>query len=92
MNALFSDLCFPFPELQVGRVTFDGTKYFIFIFDTLCSPKSCQCFLKGYFVCILEPKPRNSTFVMKAAVFYHDNLTRFYVFKKTLTRFSTSVI
>ena len=26
-NALFSDLCFPSPEFQVGRVAFDGTNY-----------------------------------------------------------------
>ena len=31
MNALFSDLCFPFPELQVGRDAFDGTSYYIFV-------------------------------------------------------------
>ena len=30
-NALFSDLCFPFPEFQVGRVALDGTNYYIFI-------------------------------------------------------------
>ena len=34
-NALFSDVCVPFPEFQVGRVTFDGTNYYIFIFDTI---------------------------------------------------------
>ena len=45
--SLFSDLCFPFPEFQVGRVTLDGTSYYIFIFDTICSLKPCQRFLKG---------------------------------------------
>ena len=61
MNALFSDLCF-----QVGRVAFGGTSYYIFIFDTIHSPKPCQGFLKGRFVCILQPKPRNSTFVIES--------------------------
>ena len=28
MNALFSDLCFPFPEFKVGCVAFDGTNYY----------------------------------------------------------------
>ena len=65
MNALFSDLCFPFPEFQVRRVAFDGTNYYIFIFDTVYSPKPCQRFLKGHFVCILQQKPRNSTFVIE---------------------------
>ena len=37
MNALFSDLCFPSPEFQVGRVAFDGSNYYIFIFDTISS-------------------------------------------------------
>ena len=66
MNALFSDLCFPFPEFMVGRVAFDGTNYYIFIFYTVYSPKQCQRFLKGRFVCILQPKPRNSTFVIES--------------------------
>ena len=58
----FRDFCFPFPEFQVERVGFDGTNYYIFIFDTLYSPKPCQRFLKGSFVCILQPEPRNSDF------------------------------
>ena len=65
-NALFSDLCFPFPEFQVGRVAFDATNYYIFIFDTICSPKRCQRFLKGRFICISQPNPRNSTFVIES--------------------------
>ena len=66
MNALFSDLCFPFLKLQVGRVAFDGTNYYIFIFDAVYSLKSCQRFLKDRFVCNLQPKPRNSTFVIES--------------------------
>ena len=66
MNALFSDLCFPFPEFQVGGVAFVSINYDIFIFDTICSPKPCQRFLKDRFVCILQPKPRNSTFVIES--------------------------
>ena len=66
MNALFSDLCFPFPEIQVGRVAFHGTNYYIFIFDIIHSPKLCQHFLKGYFVCILQPKPQNNTFIIES--------------------------
>ena len=65
MDALFSGPCFLSPEFQVGRAAFDGTNYYIFIFDTICSPKPCQRFLKGRFVCILQPKPRNSTFVIE---------------------------
>ena len=65
-NALFSELCFPFPEFQVGRVAFDGTDYYIFIFDTTCSPKPCQRFLKGHFVYILQPNPRKSTLVIES--------------------------
>ena len=65
-NALFSDLCFPFPEFQVGRIAFDGTNYYIFIFDTVYRPKPCQRFLKGRLVCILQPKPRNCTFVIES--------------------------
>ena len=65
-NALFSDFCFPFPEFQVGRVMFDGTNYYIFIFDAVYSPKLFQRFLKGRFVCILQPKPRNSTIVIES--------------------------
>ena len=38
MNALFFELCFPFPEFQVRCVAFDGTTYYIFIFDTIRSP------------------------------------------------------
>ena len=63
---MFSDLCFPFPEFQVGRVAFDGTNYYIFIFFTVYSPKRCQRFLKDCFACILQPKPRNSTFVIES--------------------------
>ena len=66
-NALFSDLCFPFLEFQVGRVAFDGTNYYIFIFGTVYSPKPCQRFMKGRFVCILQPTPRNSTFVIESS-------------------------
>ena len=66
MNALFFNHCFPFPEFQVGRVAFDGTIYYIFIFDTICCSKLSQRFLKGRFVCILQPKPRNSTFVIES--------------------------
>ena len=51
---------------HVKRVVFDGTNYYIFIFDAICSPKPCQRFLKGRFVCILQPKPRNSTFVVES--------------------------
>ena len=65
-NALFSDLCFPFPEFQVGRVALDGTSYYVFIFGTTCSSKPCPRFLKGRFVFILQPKPRSSTFVIKS--------------------------
>ena len=46
MNALFSNLCFSFPEFQVGRVSFDGTNYYIFIFDSIRSPKPCQRFFE----------------------------------------------
>ena len=77
MNALFSNLCFRFPEFQVGRVAFDGTSYYIFIFETIRSPKLCQPFLKDRFVCLLQSKLRNSTFVSKAAMFYRDNLKSF---------------
>ena len=62
----FSGLCFPSPEFQVRRVAFDGTNYYIFIFNTICSPKPCQRFLKGRFVCILQPKSRNSTFEIES--------------------------
>ena len=34
-KALFSDLCFPSPEFQVKSVVFNGTNYYIFIFDTI---------------------------------------------------------
>ena len=63
---MFSNLCFPFPQFQVGRVAFDGTNYYIFIFDTVYSPKLCQSFLKCHFVCDLQPEPRNSTFVIES--------------------------
>ena len=68
-NNLFFDLCFPFSEFQVGRVAFDGTNYYIFIFDTICSLKPCQRFLKSRFVCILQSKPRNNTFVIESGRF-----------------------
>ena len=45
-NALFSDLCFLSPEFQVGCVAFDGPNYYIFIFDTIGSPKPCQRFFE----------------------------------------------
>ena len=62
----FSDLCVPSPEFQVRRVAFDGTNYYIFIFNTIFSPKPCQRFLKGRFVCILQPKYRISTFEIES--------------------------
>ena len=65
MTAFFSNFCFPFLKFQVGRVVFDGNNYYIFIFDTVYSPKPCQR-LKGCFVCILQPKPRNNTFVIES--------------------------
>ena len=37
-----------------------------FIRDTTRTPKPCQRFLKGRFVCILQPKPRNGTFVIES--------------------------
>ena len=66
-NNLFSNLCFPFPEFQVGRVAFNGINYYIFIIDTSCSPKPCQRFLKDRFVFILQTKLRNSTYVIEGA-------------------------
>ena len=65
---MFSVVCVPFPEFQVGRVAFafDGTNYYIFIFHTIRSPKHCRRFVKGHFVCILQPKPRNSTFAVES--------------------------
>ena len=63
---MFSDLCFPFPEFQVGRVAFGCTKYYIFLFDSILNPKPRQRFSKGRFLCILEPKPRNSIFVIES--------------------------
>ena len=65
-NALFSDLCFPSPDFQVGRVAFDGKNYYIFIFDTICVQDRVSIFLKSRFVSILEPKPRNNTFVIES--------------------------
>ena len=62
----FPTFVFHFPEFQVGRVAFDGTNYYIFIFDTICSPKPCQRLLKGRFICILQLKPRNRTFVFES--------------------------
>ena len=59
-NVLFSNLCVPFREFQVGRVGFDGFNYYIFILTLFArSPKPCQRFMKGRFVCVLQPKPRN---------------------------------
>ena len=66
MNTLFSNLCFPFPEFQVGHVAFDGINYYIFIFDTILSSKPCQPFLKDRFVSILQPKLQNSTFIIES--------------------------
>ena len=35
--------CLPSPtDFEVGRVAFDGTNYYIFIFDTIRSPKPCE--------------------------------------------------
>ena len=92
MNALFSDLCFPFPEFQVGHVAFDGISYYIFIFDSIRSPKLCQCFLKDHFVCILQPNTQNSTFVIKSGRVISGSLEKFLNFQKMLTQFWTSVI
>ena len=78
---MFSDLYFSLPEFQVQRVTFDGTNYYIFIFDTIRSPKPCQRFMKGRFVCILQPKPQNSTFVIESGGFNLDNLKVFKISK-----------
>ena len=50
----------------MGRVAFGGTNFYIFIIDTIRSPKPCQRFLKDHFVCILQPKLRNSTFVIES--------------------------
>ena len=50
----------------MGRVAFDGTNYHIFIFNTVYSAKPCQHFLKGRFVCILQPKFRNGTLVIES--------------------------
>ena len=47
MNALISDFCFLFPKFQVGLVAFDGNIYYIFIYDTVCSPKPFQRFWKA---------------------------------------------
>ena len=62
---VFRPLC-SLSEFQVGRVSYDDTNYYIFIVDTIRSPKPCQPFLKGRFVCILQPKLRNSTFVIES--------------------------
>ena len=56
-----------------------------FICDTICSPKPCQRFLEDCFVCILQPKSRNSTFVIESAVFYCDNLKSFKTLKNSDT-------
>ena len=50
----------------MGRIAFDGTNYSIFIFDTILNPKLCQRFLKGRLVSILQPKLRNSSFVIES--------------------------
>ena len=85
---MFSDLCFPFQEFQVGRVAFDGTNYYIFIFDTVYSPKSCQRFLKGRFACILQPKPRNSFFVIESVGVLSLNFLEFHKITDTVLNFS----
>ena len=85
---MFSDLCVPFPEFQVKNVAFDGTNYYIFIFDTICSPKPCQRLLKGCFVCILQPKPQNSTFIIDCC----DNLTLFKISKNADTVLNISYL
>ena len=38
-----------------------------FVFDTICSPKPCQAFFERPLSCILQPKPRNSTFGIKSS-------------------------
>ena len=53
----------------MGCVAFGGTNFYIFIIDTIRSPKPCQRFLKDHFVCILQPKLRNSTFVIESCGF-----------------------
>ena len=62
--------CFPpfdsFLEFQAGHVAFDGTIYYIFIFETIRSSKPHQRFLKGHLYCISQPKPRNNTFVIES--------------------------
>ena len=64
---MFSDLTFPFPEFQVGRVAFDDIIAITFSYLTLLVvPKPCQRFMKGRFVCTLQTKPRNSTFVIES--------------------------
>ena len=82
---MFSDVCFPCPEFQVGRVAFYGTNYYIFIFDTVYSPKPFQRFLKGRFVCILQSKPLNGNFDIESGGVLPDNLKSFLEFKKKTT-------
>ena len=54
---------------------FDGTSYYIFIFNTIRSPKLCQHFLKGHFVCILQPESRNSTFMIESGCVLLDKVS-----------------
>ena len=60
MNALFSDLCFPYPKFQVRRDALDGTNYCIFISDTIFSPKLCQHFLKATLFVFYSQNPEIS--------------------------------
>ena len=62
----FPTFVFPFRSSKSDVFAFEGTNYYICIFDTVYSPKLCQRFQKGRFVCILQPKPRNSTFVIES--------------------------
>ena len=48
---------------RLGRAT---NKMAVTKYGTIRSPKPCQRFLKGRFLCILHPKPRNSTFVIES--------------------------
>ena len=57
---------------------FDGTNYYIFIFDTIRSPKPCQRFFKGRFVCIYSQNAEIALSLSKAAVFYCDNLEKIF--------------
>ena len=70
MNTLFSDLCVPFLEFQVGCVVFDGTNYYIFIFDTIQS-KTVLTFYK-----ILKPF---QVIMMTATVDYKSAISGFWL-------------